>query len=125
MSCVVGGRLPGERAFVFTIPVDVIAHPDPLGIETPFIKVQVKSGSSSIGEPDVNQLKGAVLDDEKGILISLGKFTSSAEAAARAKSNITLIDAKRFVSLFLEHYEQLEPDWQAKFPLRKTFVPAR
>lgn len=105
--------------------VDVIAHPDPLGIETPFIKVQVKSGSSSIGEPDVNQLKGAVLDDEKGILISLGKFTSSAEAAARAKSNITLIDAKRFVSLFLEHYEQLEPDWQAKFPLRKTFVPAR
>jgi restriction system protein len=105
--------------------VDVVAHPDPLGIETPYIKVQVKSGTSAIGEPEVNQLKGAVLDGEKGILISLGRFTSGAEAAARAKSNITLIDAKKFVGLFLDHYEQLEPDWRAKFPLRKTFVPTR
>ena len=103
--------------------IDVIAHPDPLGIETPFIKVQVKSGAGSVGEPDVNQLKGAVLDDEKGVLVCLGKFTSGAEAAARAKSNITLIDAKKFVALFLDHYEQLEPDWRAKFPLRRTFVP--
>jgi len=103
--------------------VDVIAHPDPLGIKAPFIKIQVKSSAVSVGEPDVNQLKGAVLDDEKGIFISLGKFTSAAESAARAKANITLIDAKRFVALFLDHYEMLEPDWRAKYPLRRTFVP--
>lgn len=103
--------------------IDVIAHPDPLGLKTPYIKVQVKSGSSAIGEPDVNQLKGAVLDSEKGILISLGRFTSGAQAAARGMANITLIDAKRFVPLFLDHYEQLEPIWQAKFPLKKTLVP--
>ena len=104
--------------------IDVIAHPDPLGIESPYIKVQVKSGSGTVGEPGVNQLKGSVLDSERGILISLGRFTSGAEAVARGKSNITLIGPKKFVSLFLDHYEQLEPDWQAKFPLRKTYIPA-
>jgi len=103
--------------------IDVIAHPDPLGINPPYIKIQVKSGSSPVGEPQVNQLKGAVLENERGILITLGRFTSGAEAAARGKSNITLIEAKKFVALFIDLYEKLEPDWQARFPLRKTFVP--
>jgi restriction system protein len=55
--------------------VDVIAHPDPLGLQTPFIKVQAKSGTSSIGEPQVNQLKGSLNAGEHGIVVSLGTFT--------------------------------------------------
>lgn len=103
--------------------VDIIAHPDPLGFQKPFIKVQVKSGTTTIGEPEVSQLVGSLLEDQKGIVISLGGFTAQAKAKARNSSKLTLIDAKKFVSLFLEHYEQLEPAWQAKFPLSRVYVP--
>lgn len=105
--------------------VDVIAHPDPLGLEEPFVKVQVKSGTGSVGEPEVNQLKGLLNPGERGILISLGKFTSGAESVARSSANLTLIDAKRFVALFLEHYDQLDPTWRARYPLKQAFVPFR
>lgn len=105
--------------------VDVIAHPDPLGLETPYIKVQAKSGTSTIGERETNQLKGCLNAGEKGILISLGKFASGAENVARSTPDLQLIGAKEFVSLFLEHYDRLEPTWQAKYPLKRAFVPVR
>jgi len=103
--------------------VDVIAHPDPLGLQQPFIKVQVKSGASSVGEPQVNQLKGALNAGEQGIVIALGGFTSGAQSVARASSNLRLLDANQFVSLFLDHYDRLEPSWQARYPLKRVFVP--
>ena len=105
--------------------IDVIAHPDPLGMEPPFIKVQVKSGTGSVGEPEVNQLRGLLQPGEKGILISLGKFTSGAAAVARQSANITLIGPKEFVALFLDHYDSLEPEWRSKFQLKSVFVPFR
>ena len=103
--------------------VDVIAHPDPLGLEKPFVKVQAKSGTSSVGGPEVNQLKGTLNPGEQGVLITLGKFTPQAESAARGRADLTLIGPKRFVSLFLDHYDRLAPEWRARFPLRQVFVP--
>ena len=103
--------------------VDVIAHPDPLGLEQPYVKVQAKSGTGTIGEPEVNQLKGLLNPGEKGILVSLGRFSGGAQNVARASANVTLIDASRFVELFLEHYEQLDPTWRARYPLKGAYVP--
>ncbi len=105
--------------------VDIIAHPDPLGLERPFIKVQVKSGTSAVGEPEINQLRGLLNPGEQGVLVSLGRFTSGAEAVARNSSNLTLIGPQRFVRLFLDHYDRLDPEWRAKFPLKQVFVPLR
>lgn len=105
--------------------VDVIAHPDPLGLEKPFVKVQVKSGTSSVGGPEVNQLKGTLNAGEQGVLVSLGKFTPQAESAARGRADLTLIGPKRFVSLFLDHYDRLAPEWRARYPLRQVYVPVR
>lgn len=103
--------------------VDVIAHPDPLGLERPFIKVQVKSGTGSVGEPEVNQLRGLLNAGEQGVLVSLGKFTGGAQAVARASANVILIGPKQFVKLFLDHYDNLDPTWRAKFPLKRVYVP--
>lgn len=105
--------------------VDVIAHPDPLGLERPYVKVQAKSGTSSIGGPDVRNLGGALNPGEQGVLVSLGKFTADAEAAARGRADLTLIGPKRFVALFLDHYDRLAPEWRARFPLRQVYVPVR
>lgn len=103
--------------------VDVIAHPDPLGLKPPFIKVQAKSGTGTVGEPEVSQLIGCLNPGEKGIFVSLGTFSSQARSKARNAADISLIDAKGFVSLFLDHYEELAPEWRAKFPLSRVYVP--
>lgn len=105
--------------------VDVIAHPDPLGLVRPFIKVQAKSGTGTVGEPAVNQLKGCLNAEEKGIVVALGGFTSQAIGAARSGGNLTLIDGARFVELFLQHYDKLDPEWRSRFQLRQVFVPVR
>lgn len=103
--------------------VDVIAHPDPLGLERPYIKIQAKSGTGTVGEPEVNQLRGLLNQGEQGVLISLGKFSRPAEATARGAANVILIGPRQFVKLFLDHYDRLDPAWRAKFPLKQVFVP--
>ncbi|MEE9296304.1 MAG: restriction endonuclease [Phycisphaerae bacterium] len=105
--------------------VDIIAHPDPLGLEQPFVKVQAKSGMGSVGEPEVSQLIGSLYEGEKGIFVSLGGFSSAAKAKARNSAKVSLIDAKQFVSLFLDHYEQLSPTWRATYPLSRVYVPRK
>lgn len=103
--------------------VDVIAHPDPLGLKVPFIRIQAKSGTGKMGEPEINQLLGSLQQGDKGIYVSLGGFTRQAQDKACNCSNLTLIDAKKFVTLFLEHYEKLSPAYRAKFPLSRVYVP--
>jgi restriction system protein len=105
--------------------VDVIAHPDPLGLQRPLIKIQVKSGTGTIGEPDINQLRGLLHPGDQGVFVSLGKFSTGAQAVARASANLILIDSKKFVKLFLDHYDKLDPTWRAKFPLKNVYVPFR
>jgi restriction system protein len=104
--------------------IDVVAHPDPLGMESPFIKIEVKSGSSSVNEGTVNQLRGTLNRGEEGVVVSLGGFTSDAEAVARGSNNLTLIGPKRFVEIFLDHYDALDPTWRARYPLDRVYVPS-
>ena len=72
--------------------VDIIAHRDHLGIEPPIIKVEVKSGTGSIGEPEVARLFGAVAGTEFGLFVTLSSFTTQAIRFAESKSNLRLID---------------------------------
>jgi len=103
--------------------VDVIAHPDPLGLEKPYIKVQAKSGAGTVNEATVNQLKGCLNQGEQGIVVGLGGFTSGAQSVARSSSQLTLLNGQQFVALFLDHYDDLAPEWRAKYPLKHVFVP--
>lgn len=72
----------------------------------------------------MNQLKGSLNSGDQGIVVSLGGFTSRTPSIARASANLTLIDTRQFVSLFLDHYDKIEPAWQAKFPLKRAYVPS-
>jgi restriction system protein len=49
--------------------IDIVAHKDELGFEPPIIKVQVKSGEGSIGDPVVSALYGKVAGSEYGLLL--------------------------------------------------------
>jgi len=103
--------------------VDVVAHPDALGFESPKIKVQVKHRQSSAGGPDIRNLVGTLAEGEKGLFVSTGGFTTEALNEARRNPRLTLINAQELVELLIEYYEQLDSDYKALIPLRKVWIP--
>ena len=105
--------------------IDIIAHPDPLGLKSPYVKVQVKSGTSSISGPTVSQLKGSLQTGEQGMFVSLGNFTKDALSIARNTSYLVLIDGQEFVRLFLDYYDKLDARWQSRFPLKRVYIPTK
>jgi restriction system protein len=103
--------------------VDIIAHKDELGFEPPIIKVQVKSGEGSVGDPIVSSLYGKVAPGEFGLLVTLGTISSQARQFSRSKSNLRLVDGEELVQLILQHYEQFNSRYKGLIPLKRVFVP--
>lgn len=103
--------------------VDIIAYKDSLGLEPPIIKVQVKSGDGSVGDPVVSALCGKVAANEYGLLVTLGTFTSKAIEFAKSKNNLRLIDANDLIELILEHYEQFDSRYKGLLPLKRVYIP--
>ena len=103
--------------------VDVIAHRDALGLETPKIKVQVKHRQSSAGGPDIRNLMGTLGENEKGLFVSTSGFTNEAKNEVRKSARVTLIDGDGFVNLLTEYYDKLDSDYKSLVPLRKIWVP--
>lgn len=104
--------------------IDIVAHPDAFGFESPVIKVQVKHRSSSIGGPDLRSFLGSLRPGDKGLFVSSGGFTSDAKSAAEnSREPVSLLDRDEFIQLFLKHYETLEPEYKALVPLRKIWIP--
>ncbi len=103
--------------------IDIVAHKDELGFEPPIVKVQVKSGEGSIGDPIVSALYGKVAAGEFGLLVTLGTFTSQARSFAKSKSNLRLIDGSELVALIFQHYEQFDSRYKGLLPLRRVYVP--
>jgi restriction system protein len=68
-------------------------------------------------------LAGTVRENENGLFVSTGGFTSDALREPERGSKITLIDRDRFINLLLENYERLESQYQAIVPLRKVYIP--
>lgn len=104
--------------------IDVIAHKDELGFEPPIIKVQVKSGDGSVGDPVVSALYGKLASGEFALLVTLGTFTTQARNFERSKANLRLIDGRQLVDLIFEHYEKFDSRYKGLLPLRQTYVPS-
>lgn len=107
--------------------VDIRAFPDAFGFESPRIKVQVKHRKGQAGQQELQQFAGTLGSSAtysyNGLFLSTGGFTKQALREAQKHPHITLIDRDGFVSLLLEHYEKLEPRYQAMVPLRKVYIP--
>lgn len=106
--------------------VDIRAFPDAFGFQTPRIRVQVKHRKGQATQQEVQQFAGATGtsgENYNGLFVSTGGFTSHAIREVEKHTNITLIDRDSFVNLLLEHYDKLEPQYQAMVPLRRVYVP--
>ncbi|WP_224214686.1 restriction endonuclease [Natrinema longum] len=106
--------------------IDVVAHPDSLGFEEPYVKVQVKRQQSKVGSPDMRAFTGTLGNGERGLFVSTGGYTSEAKDAARnAEQRVTLIDRDEFIDLLIQHYDDLESEYQATVPLKQVYIPSR
>jgi restriction system protein len=105
--------------------VDIVAHKDPLGLEPPIIKVQCKSTEGQVGSPEVSGLAGTLGPTELGLFVALGRFSTDARNLGRDRSNLRLVDGAELVDMILDRYDGFSPEYKAKLPMRRVFVPDR
>jgi len=102
--------------------IDILAHKDLLGFESPIVKVQVKSSDRKSGHPEVSSLIGSLAGEESGLFVSLGGFTQQAKNLARNRHKLRLIDAADLVEIILNNYEELDARHKSIIPLKKVYV---
>ena len=107
--------------------VDIVAGSDPLGVQDPRIKVQVKHRFASA--TDVSDLRAfmAVLGSrDVGIFVSAGGFTKAARDEARNHETrrLTLLDLEQFFDLWISHYGNIAEDKKLMLPLRPVYYLA-
>jgi restriction system protein len=88
---------------------DILAYIDPLGAQTPHIRVQVKHRDQAASREDVAALRGIMRGDrEIGLFVSSGGFTRDARReAGNGAVHIELVDLDRFLELWLQHYSKI------------------
>lgn len=107
--------------------VDIIAYRDPLGTESPRMKVQIKHRPNTTATvQEVRQLMGLLQKDgDVGIFVSSGGFTADAKTTARSSHvHVELIDLERFISLWQEFHVKLSDEDKFLLPLKPIFFYA-
>jgi restriction system protein len=106
--------------------IDIVAYSDPLGASGPRIKVQVKRHAAKQAVGDLRAFAAVLADDDVGIFVNTGGFTGGAESEARLQQRrkITLIDLRRVVELWTEHYAKLSESNRERLRLRAVYYLA-
>lgn len=104
--------------------VDIIAYQDPLGVQKPRIKVQVKHyPENPIAVDVIRSLKGLInTGEEVGLFVTSGRFSNEAERFAReANVHIKLINGEDFISLWQEFYTKMPDEDKSLLPLQSIY----
>jgi restriction system protein len=100
--------------------IDIVAFTDPIGVEGPRIKVQVKRQSDTkMSVSDIRSFVAVLGDRDAGIYVSAGGFTRDALVEARMLETrrLTLIDLEQLVELWTVHYGSLGDSGKRLLPL--------
>lgn len=99
--------------------IDIVAYTDPLGAQGPRIKVQVKRLESKVSAEGLRSFLGVLGEDDIGIFVAAGGFTSAAAAEARreTKRKLTLIDLETLYQLWVEHQSKVAEAHRQLLPL--------
>lgn len=104
--------------------VDIVAGSGPLGLESPRLVVQVKSGSIVLDQPGLQALIGNVQDThaDYGLIVSWGGFTTP----VRRRLNelyfrVRLWGREELMDNLLDVYDRLPEDIRAELPLRRVW----
>lgn len=101
--------------------VDVIAYVDPLGAQTPRIKVQVKhKPDTAVGASDVRSLLGVLRSGDIALFVTSGTFSSDARnTSTNSREFIRLIDGEDFIDLWQEYYDKMSDEDKNLLPLKR------
>ena len=102
---------------------DITAHVDPLGIHGVRIKVQVKRRADKTDVDGVRSFLAVLGNEDAGIYVCTGGFTSEAmrEARAQERRKIMLVDARRLFDLWVEHYAKIPDEQRRLMPLKPIY----
>src|ERR1700723_1823249 len=106
--------------------IDILAHTDPLGTQNPRIKVQVKRRADAVDVAGLRSFLAVLGDQDVGIFVCTGGFTSEAQSEARTKETrkLTVIDLERLVELWIQHYKNVAESEKALLPLKPVYYLA-
>ena len=101
--------------------IDIIAYLDPLGAQTPRIKVQVKhKPDSAIGAADVRALLGVLRAGDIALFVTSGTFSPDAKTTGTSSREfIRLIDGDEFIDMWLEFYDKMSDDDKNMLPPKR------
>ena len=103
---------------------DILATPDPLGVEDPRIHVEVKHRAGKAGPDMIRSFLGGRRAGDRGVFVSTGGFTREARYEAdRAAIPVRLMTLDDLVRLLLAHYDALDGEMRAMVPLRRLYWP--
>lgn len=104
--------------------VDIIACTDPLGMQTPRIKVQVKRQKAAVSMPDLKSFVANIGSRDAGIFVCTGGFTSEAEKYTRSLENrqLTIINQKQLLALWTAHSHKLDDQARQRLPLAPVYL---
>jgi restriction system protein len=102
--------------------VDIIALSDPVGTKGPRVKVQVKREKGKTDAQTLRAFTSVLHEGDVGLFVTLGGFTSEAEAEARNETRrVTLFSAYQLFELWSRYYDQVPESDKRRLPLQ--FVP--
>ena len=101
--------------------IDIIAYVDPLGAQTPRIKVQVKhKPDTAIGASEVRALSGVLKAGDIALFVTSGTYSTDARNAASGSDKfIRLIDGNDFIEMWQKYYDKMSDDDKNMLPLKR------
>ena len=105
--------------------IDLVAGSGPLGLESPKIIGQVKSGEYLIQDPDLKSLIGNIQETQadSGLLVSWNGFTSPVRKRVNELYfRVRLWGRQEIIDNLLAVYDQLPEEITAELPLKRTWT---
>lgn len=108
--------------------VDILAGRGGLGLDAPFLAVQVKARQATSDVTELRELVGSMdhFKATQGLFVSWSGYTRAAEQFARQQFfKVRLWTADDLVAALFGAYDKLDAEIQAELPLKKTWVLVR
>jgi restriction system protein len=104
---------------------DILAGRGPLGLDQPWLVVQVKSQPTPVGDEVVQKLQGAMtrFKANQALLVALGGVSSPAKARlANEQFSVRVWNGDDLLDNLLRVYDSLPDDVRAQLPLKQIWV---
>jgi restriction system protein len=103
--------------------IDLVAYQDPLCLEPPVIKVQVKAEEGTAKDSDVAALLGNLAPNERGLFVTLGRFSKDSRRRESQHAQLRLVDGDQLIKLIFEYYERSGTRLKSFLPLKRVYIP--